>query len=141
MSWFKFDAGGGEGGPSREWIDGNSTICSGCGHRFVDLTALKHGGPPHSTSGDPEGEGSACAFCIDADRANRQSQQTKRPEPRHIYPDGAVREERADSARIEMLESKGVDKIYFRDGSEWNLGSMSLRSTIDSARRPHERAD
>jgi hypothetical protein len=55
------------GAPSPEWIDQNSTSCDACQHEFIDFTALKTGEVPHSTAGDPEGEGSGCAFCMHAD--------------------------------------------------------------------------
>lgn len=48
-----------------------------------------------------------------------------------VTPPG-VEQAGSDTLRMNLLERKGIDKIYFHDGSEWNPHSLTLRACCDS---------
>ena len=50
-----------------EYIDQNSTACDACQHVMIDVTSAKAGVRGHCIAGDPEGEGSGCAHCMQED--------------------------------------------------------------------------
>ena len=45
-----------------EYIDDNGMKCDCCQHVMIDVTASKSGEKQHCIAGDPEGEGSGCAW-------------------------------------------------------------------------------
>ncbi len=48
-----------------DYIDGNGMKCDCCQHVMIDVTASKAGGKQHCIAGDPEGEGSGCAWGVE----------------------------------------------------------------------------
>jgi hypothetical protein len=54
-----------------EYIDMNSTTCDCCQHVMIDVTATEKGGRSHCVAGDPEGEGSGCAWGMHQDASQR----------------------------------------------------------------------
>ena len=86
------------------YIDRHSVTCDGCGHRLIDAS----GGENHCIAGDPEGEGSACAHCIDADMAahDRELQRKVLLEAVAVLYSSESGEEAAERLR-EMADERG----------------------------------
>lgn len=51
-------------------------------------------------------------------------------------PEAEVAQLRKDKERLDWLEARGVDKIYFHDKGELNPASQSLRAAIDQTLSP-----
>lgn len=55
-----------------EYIDMNGSTCDCCQHVMIDVTAAETGAECHCMAGDPEGEGSGCAWGWAETAENRQ---------------------------------------------------------------------
>lgn len=60
-----------------EYIDQNSVTCDCCNHIMIDVTAIDVGARSHCIAGDPEGEGSACAHGMQADREREREESAR----------------------------------------------------------------
>jgi hypothetical protein len=56
-----------------EWIEQNSfSACDCCQHVYIDVTSVKTGVEQHCIAGDPEGDGSGCAWGFHHDLPRRE---------------------------------------------------------------------